>query len=46
MYSVRIICAHDEVDRVSGELWEAGTLGIREIDEGERVALIATFENA
>src|SRR6185437_10559719 len=46
MYSVRITCSRDEVDRVSGELWEAGTLGIREIEEGECVALIATFENA
>ena len=46
MYSVRIICSPDEVDRVSGELWEAGTLGIREIEEGDSVLLIATFENA
>lgn len=33
------------MDRLSSELWEAGTLGIREIDEGDGVALIATFEN-
>ncbi len=46
MYSVRITCSPDEVDRISGELWEAGTLGIREIEEGGSVALIATFENA
>jgi ribosomal protein L11 methyltransferase len=45
MYSVRIVCSREEVDRLSGELWEAGTLGIREIDEGEGVVLIATFED-
>lgn len=32
------------MDRLSGELWEAGTLGIREIDDGDGIALIATFE--
>ena len=46
MYSVRISCSPDEVDRLSRELWEAGTIGIREIDEGDRILLIATFENA
>lgn len=46
MYSVRITCSRDDVDRVSGELWAAGTLGIREIEEGESVVLIATFANA
>ena len=46
MYSVRITCSPDEIDRISGELWEAGTLGIREIEEGDSVVLIATFENA
>lgn len=45
MYSVRITCSREEVDRVSGELWEAGTLGIREIDEGDGIVLIATFED-
>ena len=46
MYSVRITCSHNEVDRLSGELWEAGTLGIHEIEEGDSVVLIATFANA
>jgi len=46
MYSVRITCSRDDVDRVSGELWEAGTLGIREIEAGDSVVLIATFANA
>jgi ribosomal protein L11 methyltransferase len=47
MYSVRIPCSREDVDRLSGELWEAGTLGIREIDNDDRdgVALIATFQN-
>ena len=46
MYSIRIACSREEVDRVSGELWEAGTVGIREIEDGDRVVLIASFENA
>jgi ribosomal protein L11 methyltransferase len=45
MYSVRIPCSREDVDRLSGELWEAGTLGIREIDDSDGVVLIATFEN-
>src|SRR6478752_10279574 len=46
MYSIRIACSREDVDRLSGELWEAGTVGIRELDEGDGVILIATFENA
>jgi ribosomal protein L11 methyltransferase len=46
MYSIRIACSREDVDRLSGELWEAGTVGIRELDEGDGVVLIATFENA
>src|SRR4051812_3770413 len=51
MYSVRIHCSREDVDRLSGELWEAGTLGIREVDDDDRddngdgVVLIATFQN-
>jgi len=45
MYSIRIPCSREDVDRLSGELWEAGTIGIREIDEGDGVVLIATFQN-
>jgi len=45
MYSIRIPCSREDVDRLSGELWEAGTVGIREIDEGDGTVLIATFEN-
>jgi len=45
MYSVRIPCSREDVDRISSELWEAGTVGIREVNDGDGVALIATFEN-
>jgi ribosomal protein L11 methyltransferase len=44
MYSLRLKCAADEVDLISGDLWEAGTAGIREIDEGDCMVLIAGFE--
>jgi ribosomal protein L11 methyltransferase len=47
MYSIRIPCSREDVDRLSGELWERGTIGIREVSDGDGdgVALIATFEN-
>jgi ribosomal protein L11 methyltransferase len=45
MYSIRIACSREDVDRLSGELWDAGTIGIRETEEGEGVVLIATFES-
>lgn len=44
MYSLRLKCAPEEVDLLSGELWEAGTAGIREIDESDGILLIAGFE--
>lgn len=44
MYSLHLACASEQVDWLSGELWEAGTAGIREVDDGEGVVLIATFE--
>lgn len=40
MYSLHLKCLADEVDLISAELWEAGTAGIRELDDG----LIAGFE--
>lgn len=43
MYSLRLICEAREVDALSVELWEAGTAGIREIEKGGRVTLIAAF---
>jgi ribosomal protein L11 methyltransferase len=44
MYSLRITCSSEQVDWVSGELWEAGTSGIRELNHCAGVVLIATFE--
>jgi ribosomal protein L11 methyltransferase len=44
MFSLRLKCAPGEVDFLSAELWEAGTVGIRELEEGEGVHLIAAFE--
>ncbi len=45
MYSLHLTCNADQVDLLSAELWELGTAGIRELDVGERVNLIAGFEN-
>jgi ribosomal protein L11 methyltransferase len=45
MYSLRIVCSEEQVDALSGELWEAGTLGIQEIALSEGVTLIAAFED-
>ncbi|MGI8959679.1 MAG: 50S ribosomal protein L11 methyltransferase [Bryobacteraceae bacterium] len=44
MYSLRITCSSEQVDWLSGELWEAGTSGIREINDYAPVILIAAFE--
>jgi ribosomal protein L11 methyltransferase len=54
MYSLQIVCSGEEVDVLSGDLWEAGTVGVQEVDR-ERpdssddldlrgVLLIASFE--
>jgi ribosomal protein L11 methyltransferase len=44
MVSLRLVCAPGEADTISAELWEAGTVGIRELHEGDSVVLIAGFE--
>lgn len=44
MYSLRLTCPADEVERISGELWEAGTLGIHERDESDQAVLTSCFE--
>ncbi|HEY3939259.1 MAG TPA: 50S ribosomal protein L11 methyltransferase, partial [Bryobacteraceae bacterium] len=44
MYSLRLTCLAEDVDLLSGELWQAGTLGIREVEQGASVTLIAGFE--
>ena len=44
MYFLRLLCSAEQVDRISGELWDAGTVGVREIEQGVSVLLIAAFE--
>lgn len=44
MYSLHLTCTTEEVDFLSGELWEAGTAGIRELEEENGIVLIAGFE--
>jgi ribosomal protein L11 methyltransferase len=45
MYSLHLKCTISEVDQISSELWEQGTVGIHEIDnENNSVELIAGFE--
>ena len=45
MYSLHVTCAPEQVDALSGEFWEAGTCGVREIDLHDgRVELIAGFD--
>lgn len=44
MYSLSLTCMLNEVDLISAELWELGTAGIRELDYGDRVTLIAGFD--
>jgi ribosomal protein L11 methyltransferase len=44
MFSLRLRCAPAEVDLISCELWEAGTVGIQELEEENAVLLIAAFE--
>jgi ribosomal protein L11 methyltransferase len=46
MYALHLICEAGEVDLLSGELWRAGTEGIREIEEPDgSVRLIAAFSS-
>lgn len=45
MYSLTLTCSPAEVDLLSAELWEFGTAGIRELDAGDHVTLIAGFED-
>ena len=44
MYSLLLTCTSAEIESISAELWEAGTLGIHELDSGDRTLLIAAFE--
>lgn len=45
MYSLRLTSKPDEIDLLSAELWDMGTIGIREIDGNGDVTLIAAFES-
>jgi ribosomal protein L11 methyltransferase len=45
MYSLHLYCPPGDVDLLSRELWEEGTVGVREVDRGESVQLIAAFES-
>jgi len=45
VFSLHLTCRPDQVEAVSFELWEAGTVGIREEDSGASVELIAAFED-
>ncbi len=44
MYTLRLTCQAAEVDHLSGQLWQAGTCGVREIENGATTILIAHFE--
>jgi ribosomal protein L11 methyltransferase len=46
MYWLRLNCAPEAVDRLCGWLWELGTAGIRELENGDWTILIANFETA
>lgn len=41
VYSLRLACSRGDLDRLSAELWESGTIGIQEIESG----LIAAFDS-
>jgi ribosomal protein L11 methyltransferase len=43
MYSLRLTCKPEEIELLSAELYDAGTAGIREIDEDSTTVLIAGF---
>ena len=46
MYSLYLDCEADDLDLLSGELWEAGTQGIREMENGRGgLRLIAGFSD-
>jgi len=43
---LRITVTRDEVDAISGQLWQLGTLGIEELGAGTTVTLLAGFNSA
>lgn len=44
MYSLRLTCKPDEVDRLSADLLDAGTTGIHEMEGCGKTVLVAGFE--
>jgi len=45
MFALHLSCRPKDVDRLSGELWDAGTCGVQEIDQSDQeVLVIARFE--
>ncbi len=46
MYFLQVCCRPEEVDRLSGELWEVETAGVRELENNDgSIALLAAFES-
>lgn len=45
MHALRLICTPEQVDELSGELWDAGTEGLQEVDVGGDLELIAGFSD-
>lgn len=44
MFSLLLTCTAEETDLLSSELWEAGTAGVQELEQGEKRILIGSFE--
>jgi ribosomal protein L11 methyltransferase len=45
VFSLRIECAAEDVERLSMELWELGAAGIQELEYGESAVLLVAFES-
>ncbi len=44
MYTLHLTCQTSEIDEISAQLWESGTVGVQELDlGGDAVFLIASF---
>jgi ribosomal protein L11 methyltransferase len=43
MFFLRLTCGPDETEWLSAELWDAGTAGIQEIDQGDEITLLSGF---
>jgi ribosomal protein L11 methyltransferase len=44
MFFLRLTCGPDEAERLSAELWDAGTAGIQDIDQDGEITLLSGFE--